>query len=115
MKKGVTRLVFRVGNYVVKIPNFTYNHLNFLNGCYSNWSERSYYKMFKNNLEYLNKVAPSRFCTWFGLIQIQDYCRPLERNLSSLELDYFKDVRGGESKPENFGIYKNKIVCLDYP
>ena len=30
MKKGVTRLVFKIGNYVIKIPNFTYSHKNFL-------------------------------------------------------------------------------------
>lgn len=70
IKKGVTRIVFILNKIVVKIPNFTYSHLNFLNGCCSNWSERNYCKMFKN-MKQLDLVAPSLFCLPFGLLQIQ--------------------------------------------
>jgi len=71
--------------------------------------------MFKNMPEFLNKVAPSLFCSLFGLIQIQKYCEPLDRDATSEELEYLKDVRGGETKPINFGLYKKRVVCLDYP
>ena len=116
MKSGVTRLVFKIGNYVIKIPNFTYSHINFLNGCYANYSERSWYKTSRYNLPEENiKLAPSIFCLYFGLFQIQKYCKPLQRNLTDFELKYFESVRGGETKKENFGYYKNYIVCVDYP
>ena len=114
MKKGTTRLVFKFYKYVIKIPNFTYSHLNFLNGCYCNWSERNYYKTFQSLPEFKNKVAPSLFCSYFGLFQIQLYCEPLERELTDLELIYFENVRNGETKHLNFGYYNGILVCLDY-
>ena len=115
IEKGTTRLVFIFKYFVIKIPNFTYSHLHFLNGCYANWSERNFCKIFKNMPEFYNKVAPSIFCSWFGIIQIQKYCKPLNREITEAELMFLENVRGGESKRENFGIYNNNIVCLDYP
>ena len=112
---GTTRIVFILHNNVIKIPNFLYSHNNFLMGCYANWSERNYCKMFKGMSEYIDKVAPSVYCSIFGLIQIQRKCIHLTRELTDDELEYFKNVRGGETKSFNFGIYNNKIVCLDYP
>lgn len=114
MKRGVTRIVFKIGNYVIKIPNHSYSHFNFLNGCYANWCERNYYKKFKCIKEQKNKIAPSLYCSVFGLIQIQKYCKPINRELTNEELEYFSDVRNGETKKENFGIYNNTIVCVDY-
>lgn len=63
IKKGVTRIVLLIGNIAIKIPNFTYCHLHFLNGCYGNWSERNYTKIFKNLPEFYNKVSPTLFCS----------------------------------------------------
>ena len=115
MKKGATRLVFKIGVYVVKIPNFLYNHLNFLNGCYSNYSERQYCKMFKKMPEFYDLVAPSLFCSIFGLIQIQRFCSPLNSEISEQDLIRLENVRKGESKSTNFGVFKGKIVCVDFP
>jgi hypothetical protein len=115
MKKGTTRLVFIIFNkYVIKIPNFTYSHLNFLNGCYCNWSERNFYRSFKELPEFSSKVAPSLYCFPFGLFQIQYYCEPLNRELTDEELEYFEHVRNGETKHLNFGIYNGIVVCFDY-
>lgn len=113
MRKGVTRVVFVFKKFVIKIPNFNYCHSHFLQGCYANWSERQYCKIFKNHKDY-NLVAPSYFCSWFGLIQIQAKCKPLLRDLSNKEIDKFKFVCKGDIKKENFGWYKGKLVCLDY-
>ena len=112
--KGTTRIVFIFKNFVIKIPNGTYSHLNFLNGCYANWSEWQFCKNFEDH-ELYQRVAPSLFCIYFGLLQIQQKCDLLNRELTDEELDYFREVRGGESKPNNFGFYKGRIVCLDYP
>ena len=111
---GTNRIVFTFRNYAIKIPNFLYSHKNFLCGCYANWCERDYCKMFKNMPEYLDKVAPSILCLYFGLLQVQKKCKPLNRELTDEELEYFKHVRGGECKGLNFGIYNDKVVCLDY-
>jgi len=114
IKRGVTRIVMVFNHIVIKIPNGLYSHLNFLNGCYANYSERQFCKSFKQH-ELFQKVAPSIFCTYFGLIQVQKRCEPLIRELTDDELNTFNEVRGGESKSENFGIYRGVVVCLDYP
>jgi len=116
-RKGVTRIVFVFKTFVVKVPNFLVHHQHFLNGCYANWSERQLYKQFKtiNDCEIKNLIIPSYFCSWFGLFQIQARAEELQRDLTKLEVEKFKDVCSNDIKKENFGIYKNTLVCLDYP
>lgn len=113
--KGCTRIVILIGNYAIKIPNFKVSHLHFLYGCYSNYSERSQYKNIKKNKnnKFSNLIAPSIFCTWFGLIQIQKRCIELERHLTEEEKEIFKDICF-DIKKENFGYYKNNLVCFDF-
>jgi hypothetical protein len=113
MKIGTNRIVFYCGNYVIKIPNFTYSHTNFLVGCLANWRERDYCKVFKFLPEFYNLVSPSYFCSWFGLIQIQRKVEVLNRELSESELHQFKG-RFGDIHKSNFGWFENKLVCLDY-
>ncbi len=115
--KGVTRIVLIFKHYVVKIPNFKYSMLHFLQGCYANWSERDYYKRhikanYENNM--VMYVAPSYFCSWFGLIQIQARAKELKRNLTEQEKEFFYIICAGDNKKENFGYYKERLVCLDY-
>lgn len=118
MKKGVTRVVFELGRYVIKIPRIDNNHLNFLQGCLANWRERNYCKMFKDLPEFYNKVAPSFFCSWFGLFQIQGRCetRPPEPTLKDLEnkLELLSSSNNWDKKVENIGYYKDHWVWLDY-
>lgn len=116
-RKGVTRIVFVFKHFVIKIPNFTVCHQHFLNGCYANWSERRLYKTFKicSDCETKDLIVPSYYCSLFGLLQIQARALELERDLTDLELDLFKDICSNDFKKENFGIYKNTLVCLDYP
>lgn len=111
MKNGVTRLVFFVGKYVIKIPNFTHCHLHFLNGCYANCAERNYCKMFNGMPEFLNLVAKSYFCSWFGLIQIQQRVQICTEHI---DYDAFENVCS-DRKPSNFGTIDGRIVCVDYP
>ena len=63
--------------------------------------------------KFYNLVAPSIFCSWFGLIQIQKRCTELDRNLTDEEKRHFMSVCQ-DIKKENFGHYKNRLVCLDY-
>lgn len=110
---GVTRIVFVFDKFVIKIPNFRYCHQHFLQGCYANWSERSYCKTTKGNKSY-NLVCPTYFCSWFGLIQIQAKCIELDRKLTRAERKLYVDSCFGDIKKENFGYYKNRLVILDY-
>lgn len=115
--KGCTRIVFIFKYIVIKIPNFQYEHSHFLIGCTSNWEERKYYKshiniIYENNLAHF--VAPSLWCSWFGLIQIQAKCEPLLRDLTEEECEFFQSLCKGDNKKENFGWYKGKLVCVDY-
>lgn len=106
-------------NFVVKIPNFLVQHSHFLQGCYANWSERNFCKTFgdpacefTNN--YFEYVAPSLFCSWFGLIQIQKKCTEKKEDLTEEEKEKYRPLCWGDNKKENFGWLNGKLVCLDY-
>ena len=110
--KGTNRIVLLIGKQAIKIPNIVNGHLLFLYGCYSNYNERSFCKKFKCIPELYNKVCPSLFCSWFGLLEIQYRCIPIS-SISEVELNRLSCING-ESKPSNYGIFKGKIVCVDY-
>lgn len=113
IKKGTTRIVFVFKNIVIKIPNYTYSHLHFLNGCYANYSERNYCIMFKDMPEFYNKVAPTIYSSIFGLFSIQRKVEVLNRELTEEEAEYFKN-QSTDNKGINFGIYNGRLVCIDY-
>ncbi len=115
--KGITRIVFLIGKYAIKIPNFKYQHNHFLQGCYANWSERKYCKDFKTaNYEgnMYEWVAPSYFCSWFGLVQIQARCETYNKHLTKEQKEFYKPLCGTDNKKENFGLLNGKLVCVDY-
>ena len=117
MKKGVTRLVFELGRYVIKIPRIDNGHLNFLQGCLANWKERSYCRMFRNMPEFINLVAPSLFCTWFGLFQIQKRCYVYSKKNCKNQIEEVISIgikKGWDFKKENLGILNDRWVWLDY-
>ena len=113
IKKGCTRIVILIGDYVIKIPNFTVHHLHFLQGCYANWSERNFCKSFKSGTFMGDKVARSYFCSVFGLIQIQQRVTERETDLTDWEISWFSELTT-DIKKENFGYRKGILVCLDY-
>ena len=114
MRKGITRICFKFYKYAIKLPNPFNGHQNFLEGCLSNCKERNFYKNFKDFIPHGKLIAPSYFCSIFGIVQIQGYCTVLTRDLTDSELREFDPVRGGESKRINFGYFKGSLVCLDY-
>lgn len=116
IEKGVTRIVFVFNRFVLKIPNFEKCHMHFLNGCYANWSERYFCKVWRDCKEpdLYKLVAPTYFCSWFGLIQIQARVEILGRQLTKKEEKIYNVVSGGDLKRVNFGWYKDRLVCCDY-
>lgn len=102
-----------IGPYAIKIPNFRYCHRHFLQGCYANWSERQSTRATRNDPGMFSKIAPTLFCTWFGLLSIQRRAEPLDRNLTLMEIGQFTPWTT-DLKKENFGYLNGKIVCIDY-
>ena len=117
IKKGCTRIVFIIGNYVIKIPNFEHSMQHFLYGCYANWSERVISKQVSKTINhpFTNKIAPCLFCCYFGLIFFFNRCIEKINDLTIDEINDYKDIHQGDSKKENFGYLNGKLVCLDYP
>lgn len=111
--KGVSRLVLLVGGIAIKVPNLTCNHSNFLKGCNASWNERQYTKSFKGLPEFLDKVTPTLFCSWFGLISIQKRVVELQRDLTEYEKHEFRH-QTSDIKKENFGHLNGRLVCIDY-
>lgn len=103
-----------MGSIAIKIPRFSFkNHTNFLYGCLSNWKERQFYRDFKDISGFGDLVVPSLWCSWFGLIQIQRRSKQLGRELTIDEIELMKPICS-DIKECNFGIYKGRLVCLDY-
>lgn len=117
IQEGVTRIVFAVGRYVVKIPNFKVQYNHFLLGCTANWTERMMWKRYRDCafMPHKDLVVPSSFCLWFGLIQVQHRAkvRSNDDHLSVEECELFKKVTT-DIKASNFGTYKGRMVCIDY-
>lgn len=113
IKSGVTRIVFLIGKYAIKVPNFRYQHKHFLHGCFANFSERVHTKSMKCLPEMYIKIAPTVFCAWFGLISIQQRVVLMNRDLSENEIEYFNFLTT-DIKKENFGWLKRHLVCIDY-
>lgn len=111
MKKGCTRIVFRLGKYVIKIPNFLVEHRHGLQGMYANWSERQTTKRYGSY--YRDKISPTIYSSWFGLFSIQRQVEELTRHLTEDEVEYFKDLTS-DIKMQNFGYLEGKLVCIDY-
>ena len=114
IKKGVTRIVFLLGPIVIKVPRFglgslSQGHINFLRGCLANWNERLIYRYTKSLL-----LAPTFWCSWFGLIQIQKRVKPLNRELLKNEEKTMRKFCS-DIKSSNFGIDEGRrLVCVDY-
>ena len=117
MNKGVTRIVFPIGRYVIKIPNFLVQHDHFLMGCVANYTERKIWKAYRScqGMPQKDLVIPSSFCSWFGLIQIQHRAvvRANDNHLTDEECEVFKYITH-DTKASNFGYYKGRLVCIDY-
>lgn len=99
---GITRLVLLIGNWAIKVPNFEYEHRHFLLGCYTNWQERDYTKVWNSYPPMGKMIAPTVWCSWFGLVSIQKRVLPLGRGLTEEEKKSFEDICS-DIKPDNFG------------
>ncbi len=109
---GCTRKVFLIGKYAIKIPQISYQWRHFLLGLLANMQEKHFSDM-KDD-----RMCPVLFAAWGGWILIMPRCEELSNcqyhsiNISEFWEGQFKVPV--EQKQSSFGIYKGKIVAIDY-
>lgn len=110
MKKGTTRIVFLIGNFVIKMPRFNSWKI-FLRGILANIDENMWYK--NSPLEWKLKMCPTLF-TLAGFLLIAKRAKEItEEDYKNINIDYFKPIPC-DFKKQNFGIYNERIVLIDY-
>lgn len=105
-RSGITRLVFLTKKYVIKVPRINYGWEKFVEGVFSNLSERNCWRITRS--EYL---CPVLFCVggFFSVMPRVEICKNEEDIIGIL------NEEGEDRKPDNYGWYEGRIVCVDYP
>lgn len=112
---GTKRTVLFWRNYALKFPSFRHWRC-FLCGMLANDSERLIWE----HGEHRNLLCPVLFSLPFGLLNIMPKCEILtceqfDDNAARLkEILIILNVDCSEHKPDSFGYYQNRIVCVDY-
>lgn len=115
---GVTRTVFLVGKYAVKIPCVHRTYAMFIEGIRSNLAEGRFV-----GYEPQAPIARTLYSNRFGLLNIQERVRPVSGKnklfrIALVELsacEFFnRDFIMDDPKPDNFGYKQNKLVKIDY-
>lgn len=117
IKKGTTRIVIILNDLVIKIPNFTYSFQNFINGIAGNYREWQTYKWNSGKFErgFSHLLCPVVWNSWLGLIVVMKRAKELTSyQWEEFHIDdHIKHFRGDDKK-DNYGIYDNRIVKIDY-
>lgn len=112
-RKGITRTVFLIGDYAIKIPNFRYQWNHFLQGLLANINEAKTWRLNKSEL-----LCPVIWASWGGWILVMRRAVPCKwLDEGGEEIDYSKWIVegfGGDDKPCNYGIINGKTIKLDY-
>lgn len=106
-QQGVTRIVFLTKNYAIKMPRIRYGWKHFIQGVYSNLSEHECWSISKNE----NYLCPVLF-SFGGFIIIMPRLKICG---TDREVKDVVQEEGDDFKPCNYGHYKGKVVCVDYP
>lgn len=111
MKKGTTRIIIPIGNYVIKIPKF-YNVRCILKGMLSNLQERS----FRHLAPALTAKIP--YADIFGFVLIMERADYIPQCMFRDVVMFFdKCEEAGlpvERKPENVGVIRGCYKLLDF-
>lgn len=118
--RGCTRIVFLVGNYAIKIPNFRYSWLLFLNGLVANMNEAATWRWNSGKYESgkSHLLCPVVWASWGGWVLVMKRAVPCTwLSEGGEEIDYSKWIvegLSGDDKPQNYGKLDGRIVKLDY-
>lgn len=108
VRHGVTRTVFLVGRYAIKVPTLRYGLDAWAWGIVSNGSEREWHTF----SGWKGKVAPVLRSWLGGLIQVYPRCERFDED--TMEYPVFEDFAPGDKKADNYGVLNGTVVCLDY-
>ncbi len=104
---GITRIVILTQNYAIKLPRVNYGWMKFVEGIYCNLSEAKNWKWDNQN----ERLCPTLF-SFAGLINVMPRVKICT---SEQEIKEIPNNEWTDWKPDNYGYYKGKLVCIDYP
>jgi hypothetical protein len=118
---GITRVVFLIGGYAIKIPSF-YCWRYFLMGLVGNMSERDIYRFaqIEGSYEYEKRhlLCPVVWASWGGWVLVMKRAKPYYSGLNGGELyDRFIECKSAfpsDFKHENCGVLDGIVVKIDY-
>lgn len=131
-RTGITRIVIELKSIVIKVPNFSYCWLHFLQGLVCNIQESDTYRTTsKYRPDKLHLLCPILWSSWGGCIIVMkkaDTKRHLEEVYNSApigNIDPEEEVKirykewinagfGGDDKCANYGYIADKLVKIDY-
>lgn len=114
VRHGITRTVFLVGKYAIKVPiirvPWAWQHR--VQGLMANLVERNTYHAWKKYpFDAGCELCPVLWCSWGGFVIVMrradDY--PHISVLNEHQCSLSSDI-----KPENYGMLNGNVVCLDY-
>lgn len=108
IRHGITRTVFLVGRYAIKVPTLRYGLDAWAWGIVSNNSEQEWCKY----RDWKGRVAPVLHSWFGGLIQVYPRCEPFV--LKTMKYPEFPGFAPGDKKPDNYGVLDGRVVCIDY-
>lgn len=110
--EGISRTVFLVGPYAIKVPCGRYGWEKWLRGLLANMQERRFGRLGWEG------VCPVLLADPLGLVVVMPRCRPVPGYFTD---SYYERLinRGdyripAENKPDSWGILNGKTVAVDY-
>lgn len=106
---GCTRFVILTKKYAIKIPQFKYQWRHFLLGLLANMQEVQFSKMKDERL------CPVKFYLPGGWMVVMPRCEMVSIEIfSNIDINKFWPIIPVEYKQDSFGLYKGKVVAIDY-
>lgn len=110
---GVTREVFLIGRYAIKIPKLIYGWDKFLRGLLANMQEREFARTGWPELCPVVLSVPG------GWLVVMRRCAPLtDEQWAAFDADAFREPGEYsvpvEAKQDSFGMLDGRVVAVDY-
>lgn len=113
-RQGITREVFLIGRYAIKVPKMIYGWQKFLCGLLANMQEAQF------SCAGWPELCPVVFSIPGGWLLVMRRATPLtDEEWQTFDAQKFVDGNGehrvpAETKRDSFGLYGGKVVAIDY-